>query len=463
MGFNVSKLLGDIGAAHKKREYSYKGTPCTRYELAECFFDSSHTKNDACVFQYDTGAIAYKCQHDSCKDKKWENVRELFNFNPDIDLGKYWSKSDIKQHNNPSRKEITYLSGADIIAKPMEIEWLIVGMLSSNESILIHAAGGVGKSMFVLFLVLILASFKNSLEDSLNGFLGDFIIPQKRTSLIMGSENGRVTTYQRLKKMCGRSSNLEEGLKNLFFLSQYDDTTITGEVFLDDGFCIFLVEFIHRFEEEQQVKIDILVIDPLISFTGASDENNSADMRPALDAIDRVCKQVKCTPIVIHHDKKDGDNYRGSTAINDWTRNRISLKREFIAENRITDVDGQGKPTGQRVAQIPVVRVRHEKCNNFKMFDPFLIRMNKHLHFVRVQEQMSPEEVENAQTVSQALKDSGGHSESTNALAKKYQDLTGVSKNTAKKHISMAVKNGFIERGSIQKNGTQTYEYNLVD
>jgi len=361
-----------------------------------------------------------------------------------------------------TRRKITYLSGADIISKPMKIEWLIVGMLSMNESILIHASGGVGKSMFVLYLILVLGAFKNSLEDSLNGFLGDSIIPKRRASLVIGSENGRVATYQRLKLMCGGPGNLEDGLKNIFFLSQYEDTTITGEVFLDDSFCDFLVGYLAVIEKEQNLKIDIIVIDPLISFTGADDENNSAVMRPALDAIDKVCKQVKCTPIVIHHDKKDGDNYRGSTAINDWTRNRISLRREFIAENRITDQDTQGTVTGQRVAQIPVIRVRHEKCNNFKMFDPFLIRMNQHLHFERVNEQMSPEDAEKSNAVAQALKDMGDYSKSTNALSKVYQDLAGLGGTAAKNHIKIASENGLIKRESVIADGKQTYEYHSV-
>ncbi|WP_300461284.1 AAA family ATPase [Desulfobacula sp.] len=445
-------IVGDVLKDLKKYD---QATLCDPQETelgrnkAKLYFNKKEQK--PCIHSHAHGGIKYFLHKESATD----------GFIKDRDLGKELLAGVTRR--TLSKREITYLSGADIIAKPMEIEWLIVGLFSMNESVLIHAAGGIGKSMFVLFLVIILASFRNNLEDSLNGFLGDFVIPQKRATLIMGSENGRVTTYQRLKLMCKGSSSFEEGLKNIFFLSQYDDTTITGEVFLDESFCDFLVEYIQLIEHEQNVKIDILVIDPLISFTGASDENNSADMRPALDAIDRVCKQVKCTPIVIHHDKKDGDNYRGSTAINDWTRNRISLKREFIAENRITDIDVNGKVTGQRVAQIPVIRVRHEKSNNFKMFDPFLIRMTRHLHFERVEEQMTPEEAEKANTVTQALTDMGGYAESTNALANVYMDLAGLGKTAAKNHISMAVDNGFIERKSAIIKGKQTYEYYSVE
>ncbi|MEN8250141.1 MAG: AAA family ATPase [Bacteroidota bacterium] len=460
MKVNLEQLLNDCGIEFKKVETVYKSRKCIKYELKHCLFDKSHIKNDACILQYEKGKIVYKCFHNSCLGFTWENARKELKEKYNLNLAKYWPDSNIKLHDNSNRKEITYLSGADVISKPVEIEWIITDMLAMHESILIHASGGLGKSMFVLYLILSLASFKNTIGSFLNGFLGDkFTIPKKRCSLILSAENGRVATYQRLKKMCNGSDDLESGLKNIFFLSQYDDTTITGEVFLDESFCDFLVEFIKQIEQKQNIKIDLFVIDPLISFSGVKNENDSADMRPALDAIDRVCKQIKCTPIVVHHDKKDGDNYRGASAVNDWTRNRISLKREFIAEDRITDIDVQGNPTRHRVVKVPVLRIFHEKCNNFQIFESFLVRMTNYLHFEQINEQLSPDDAEKARTVTQALIDMGSYAESTNALAKVYQELAGVSKNTAKKCITIAVNNGLIRRESTKTKGKPTYEY----
>ena len=460
MSFNLEKLLKDISVGNIKRETIYKGSSCTRYELAECLFDSAHVNNDACLFQYESGAVAYKCQHNSCKEKVWKDAKEDIKEKYHIKFKDYWSGSDDTSEVKAGREEITYLSGADVIANPVEIEWIIIGMMAMDESVLIHAKGGLGKSMFILYLILVLGSFKNTIKSLFTGFLGEkSIITKQRCSLVLGAENGRVTTYQRLKKMCNGSSDLEDGLKNIFFLSKYDDTTITGEVFLDEIFCDFLVKFIKQIEEEQNIKIELLVIDPLISFSGVKNENDSADMRPALDAIDRVCKQVGCTPLVVHHDKKDGDNYRGASAVNDWTRNRISLKRQYIAEQRATEVDSMGKPTKLRTAPIPVIRVSHEKCNNFQMFDPFLVKMTHDLNFERVEEQLNPEQLEKADTVVQALKDMQGFAESTNALAQVYQDLTGCSKNTAKSAIAIAVDNGMITREPVKIKGKNGYQF----
>lgn len=463
MGFNVAQLLKDIGTVHKQKESTYQGSPCTRFELAECFFDTSHTKNDACVFQYGNGAVAYKCQHQSCKERGWKDVKAHLDLKYGVDFGKYWSKTPTRESGKKEEwAPISYLSGEDILAIPMKLEWIVSGFIAQGESCLIHSRGGLGKSMFVQFVLLSIAAFSNRFEDSLDGFLGEFMISQQRVSLFIGSENGRVSAYQRLKSMCS-GSNLGDGLKNIFFLSQYEDTTISGVVFLDPKFCKFLVGFIKKIETENNVKIDILCVDPLISFTGASDENNAAEMRPALDAMDGVCKQVKCTLIVIHHDKKDGSGYRGTTAINDFFRNRISLKKEFIAENRITEVGADGMATGQRVASIPVIRITHEKANNFQMFSPFLVQMDRHLHFKRIDEQLNPEDAEKANAVAQALLDMGGYAKSANALAKVYQDFAGLGKTAAKNHIKIASENGLIRRESVVLDGSQTYEYRTLE
>ena len=53
------------------------GNCCDIYPLAECPFDHSHTNGDSKIFHYDDGAIAFKCHHNSCKGKKWQDVREL--------------------------------------------------------------------------------------------------------------------------------------------------------------------------------------------------------------------------------------------------------------------------------------------------------------------------------------------------------------------------------------------------
>ncbi len=61
----------------------------TRYILDHCVFDPNHKAKDAMIFQYDNGAVVYKCLHASCSGYKWRDVRLLYE--PDA----YSSKEDM--------------------------------------------------------------------------------------------------------------------------------------------------------------------------------------------------------------------------------------------------------------------------------------------------------------------------------------------------------------------------------
>ena len=57
------------------------------FKLDECPFDPSHKDGDAKIFWYPDGAISFKCHHNSCRNYKWQDVREK------LEPGAY-SKSD---------------------------------------------------------------------------------------------------------------------------------------------------------------------------------------------------------------------------------------------------------------------------------------------------------------------------------------------------------------------------------
>lgn len=47
----------------------------TRYYIEHCVFNPAHNGNQAVLFRYRNGAIAYKCLHDSCSSFGWRDVR----------------------------------------------------------------------------------------------------------------------------------------------------------------------------------------------------------------------------------------------------------------------------------------------------------------------------------------------------------------------------------------------------
>ena len=354
-----------------------------------------------------------------------------------------------------NRESISYISFQDLVKNPIELEWIIEGMISKGDSTLIHAPGGVGKSMLALYIVLSLAALDMSPEKPLLIF-DTFQVQKQTATFFIQAENSQVSMYTRIKAMCTGFPALEKGLNRVFVLSQFGDTTITGEHFSDREFCQRLVEHITSIEEKEGLKIDLLIIDPLISYHGGN-ENDAVETRETLDGITWVCSKARCSPILIHHAKKAGDSYRGSTAINDWARNRISLKREEGIKN-IIGTDGNGK-SEQGEKKVKLIRVTHEKCNNFEMFNSFLLEMDSNLCFKLANDQLKPKDVEDCKNVAQVLTDIGGHADSKNTLAKAYNEKFKGSPSTAKRIVDKAAKNGFIRQQETMKDGKNTHEY----
>jgi hypothetical protein len=59
-----------------KREAAWNGG--TRFILEACLFDRSHGGTSAALIERASGAKVYKCQHSSCVDKHWVDVRKKF-------------------------------------------------------------------------------------------------------------------------------------------------------------------------------------------------------------------------------------------------------------------------------------------------------------------------------------------------------------------------------------------------
>lgn len=90
----------DLGAfieRHKiavARDEPWDGTG-RRFILEQCIFDASHTGSAAVLGRSPSGAVFYKCQHDSCASRRWIDVKE--HFEPSKGRGGEGSKKGAKK------------------------------------------------------------------------------------------------------------------------------------------------------------------------------------------------------------------------------------------------------------------------------------------------------------------------------------------------------------------------------
>jgi hypothetical protein len=71
---DVRRYLADHGVTIKREKPG--STPgATILELTQCIFDRTHCHGEACVILFADGTSFYKCHHDSCRSKRWTDVR----------------------------------------------------------------------------------------------------------------------------------------------------------------------------------------------------------------------------------------------------------------------------------------------------------------------------------------------------------------------------------------------------
>jgi len=353
----------------------------------------------------------------------------------------------------PPKQRVAIMSAADILEKDPQMTPLIEGLINQGEGLIVHAAGGVGKSMWSLYLAVRIAMQQTSFEPDL--LFDEFQVKNQMTSLFIQSENSSSAINARLRGMVGTDPDSNKILGNLFFPQIHNDILMTGKTFKDPAFIQHCIDMIHTIEDQTGRTLDLFIVDPLISFH-QGDENDASRMRAALDGITEITQRTDVTPIVLHHNNRNGD-YRGSSAVYDWARNMISLKRVFIGQDRLIGFH-EGEAV-KRTAKIPAIEVSHEKANNLPLFEKFTIVMDHNFRFSRVADVISPEIQERCMEVQQALKDLGGFAESNSKLSRAVSELSGRSKRTCSTDIALAVEQEFIKRDKAIKGARGAYSY----
>lgn len=144
------------------------------YNLAECPFDSSHKDGDACLMSMPSGAVAFKCFHNSCSGHGWSDFRKLYE--PDYARREeQWHQqaqpfqgvqdftpAEPKEENDKDGKKWLDFSEVEMVdTSKMEkiltgfpgLDAFINGMYMS-ELVILSGRAGAGKSSWINTLIL---------------------------------------------------------------------------------------------------------------------------------------------------------------------------------------------------------------------------------------------------------------------------------------------------------------------
>ncbi len=316
--------------------------------------------------------------------------------------------SRMPEDTTDDEPPITIISGLDLISADLGHDNpVIVKLLGEKESLLLTGASGIGKSLFVNNVALVLG------DPPLTGLWGMFPIPKAVSSIFVQSENSAKATQRRLKMIMEGAPYLRGGIERIFYPMIKDDIRLIGDL-QEHDFQERLKEIIAA------TRAGLLILDPLISYHW-KDENSNSDMRKTLDCLTLISEDSGAACLVVHHVGKNGMSARGASAIEDWAANILAL--EEVTRHDKT-----------------FIQATHKKSRNFDRVQPFFLERTRYLELLKA----DPQEVAGVIDVLEALKDAGGEVNKKSEFIELVVGRMNCSEVTARRAIAKAQTSGLV-------------------
>lgn len=297
----MDTYLADHGIAYKLTD----GCKGFRKYMVECPFNGSHVRSY--VFQHESGAVGFKCSHNSCSGNRWEQFKAVYpvdrqrHYDPPLPIqddrpanlnGNVQSRrqesvqrvSDVHANSPADGKtcRVVLHSVWNEIEKPVPMREVVIdGLLRRGEVANIVAATKIGKSWLAAGLAFSVAIGRTWLGRS----------TLKGNVLMIDNELHPETISNRMAAVAramGVSSDDERA--DFHYISLRGEAVGIGDI---QGML----------SDYKPGDLNLVVLDAKYRFfTG---EENSNDAQTLFhNAVDRLARQLDCVIVLIHHSSK---------------------------------------------------------------------------------------------------------------------------------------------------------------
>lgn len=246
-----------------------------------CPFDSNHKGKDAAIFKMANGAIGFKCFHNSCEGKTWQDVRKLFEPDAYEKRQQYEEKQKYKTFNREKKslvqdntKGSIWQTAREIYDAPeQEITYIRTGMNDFD-----HKVGGLMKGG-----TSIVSGLRGSAKSTWASEIAlNAIDDGNRVAIFSGELAGKKFLRWMLRQAAGKAYVKQSGTyENSYYVPKDIENKIID--WLSDKFYkynnIYGNNFNQIFESCEDIivkhKIDLLILDNLM----ALDIKNLADTK----------------------------------------------------------------------------------------------------------------------------------------------------------------------------------------
>lgn len=354
-GFDVEEWLDRYGIRVASVK-EWKDT--TKYVLEECPFDGSHKAPDSAIIKMASGAVCFKCLHNSCSGHDWRELR--LKYEPDayddkraedearIESG--WREHKEYLKYNRQRDDIMYQereadeehpekmfeTAADILGKPVEERICIrtgltqfdklTGGLAKGEITLVSGLRGAAKSTWLSQVVL------NAIDQDFNTVVYSGELKDKRYLAWM------------LQQAAG-PGNVQQSTKYEGFYYCKDEIKPKISAWLGNRFMLYNNDYGNNFKQLasslreiiQRLQSDLVIIDNM-SILDLSDitEDRRSDkwdqQKLFVEALKNLAMLCNCHIIFVAHPRKAAgflrlDDVGGSGSLGNLVDNAFIVHR----------------------------------------------------------------------------------------------------------------------------------------
>lgn len=331
--FNLENFINEHGIRVKEVK---EDAGVKKYLLEECLFNSDHKCPDSAIFQLSNGAIAYFCFHNSCQDKKWQDVRMLFE--PDA-YNKQYIKPKLEPNHTKNEYKIKQLATDEPIFKTAqmirnekqpEAEYIKTGIVQLDKKI-----RGLKKG-FVTCLSGLRACGKSSI-------ISQITVEAVNQGYKVAMFSGELTSLNALNWLTLQSAGRDNVLETQYdgFYKPKLNAQEKIDKWLDDNVYIYNNDYGNKFEwiiEQlqkivEEKKVDLVILDNLMALNiNSLDRDKFVQQSLFVEYLENFAKQSNIHILFVAHPRKSTsflrlDDVSGSNDIVNRVDNALILHR----------------------------------------------------------------------------------------------------------------------------------------
>lgn len=298
--FSLPDFLARLGIEYERDRHDGRD----RYKLAFCPFNAEHGRGEAAIFQSANGALGFKCQHNSCAGRAWQDVRALLDGPresrqpPVMDFSGLTAdkRQGIAPRADTPRFSLAERTAARLfIGPPPPQKWLVEGVFPAGKLAILASPPGVGKSFLALDLAVKAAGQCDA--DSPDVAFGG-IVRGYGSTVYISAEDDEPELHRRLYGlMQGRAMPERLHVLSLPDVGHFGIMELNPQTkeLQPTAAWRALAQEISQLNEVRLVVVDTL------QALSVGDTNDAAAVQPLMNQCAQLASATGATVLLIHH------------------------------------------------------------------------------------------------------------------------------------------------------------------